>query len=156
MTAGVNCLKLIHHFEGCKLIAYKCPADVWTIGYGSTRYADGLQVKEGDEITQQQTDVLLMDTLRTYEAAVNRDVKVPLLNHQFDALVSFCYNIGVGNFHNSSLLKIVNVHQFDTEIPELFMRWKYAKGEILMGLVRRRNAEAYLYMTGSLKFNFKP
>lgn len=87
-------LKLIEGQEGCRLVAYRDTAGVWTIGWGSTRYANGKPVKQGDNITRQQADELFLVTLKGFEADVNRMVKVPITQNQFDALLSWHYNTG--------------------------------------------------------------
>jgi len=133
---GVN---LIKHFEGCRLEAYKCPAGVWTIGYGHTK-----GVKEGDEIEQEAAEAFLIEDLEAFEQAVARLVKVPLTQQQFDALVSFTFNLGAGNLAASTLLRKLNNYQY-AEVPEQMMRWVKAGGQVLDGLVRRRAAEAALF-----------
>ena len=133
---GVN---LIKHFEGCRLEAYKCPAGVWTIGYGHTK-----GVKEGDAIEQEAAEAFLIEDLEAFEQAVARLVKVPLTQQQFDALVSFTFNLGAGNLAASTLLRKLNNYQY-AEVPEQMMRWVRAGGQVLDGLVRRRAAEAALF-----------
>jgi len=133
---GVN---LIKHFEGCRLEAYKCPAGVWTIGYGHTK-----GVKEGDAIEQEAAEAFLIEDLEEFEQAVARLVKVPITQQQFDALVSFTFNLGAGNLAASTLLRKLNNYQY-IEVPEQMMRWVKAGGQVLDGLVRRRAAEAALF-----------
>jgi len=133
---GVN---LIKHFEGCRLEAYKCPAGVWTIGYGHTK-----GVKEGDAIEQEAAEAFLIEDLEAFEQAVARLVKVPITQQQFDALVSFTFNLGAGNLERSTLLEKLNGYQY-IEVPEQMMRWVKAGGQVLDGLVRRRAAEAALF-----------
>jgi lysozyme len=133
---GVN---LIKHFEGCRLEAYKCPAGVWTIGYGHTA-----NVKEGDSIDQEAAEAFLIEDLESFEQAVTRLVEVPLTQQQFDALVSWTFNLGVGNLAESTLLRKLNNYQY-AEVPEQMMRWVRAGGQVLDGLVRRRAAEAALF-----------
>jgi lysozyme len=133
---GVN---LIKHFEGCRLEAYKCPAGVWTIGYGHTK-----GVKEGDAIEQEAAEAFLIEDLEAFEQAVARLVKVPITQQQFDALVSFTFNLGAGNLERSTLLEKLNGYQY-IEVPEQMMRWVRAGGQVLDGLVRRRAAEAALF-----------
>ena len=155
MKASNDCLKLIEHFEGMRLEAYRCPAGIWTIGIGSTRYADGSQVKEGDKLTLKQARVLFRVTLVLYEASVRNSIQALITQNQFDAMVSLCYNIGPGNFHASSLRKAVNKNPSDPGIPALFDMWIYASGKVLPGLVRRRKSEAYLYTMSKLKYDFE-
>jgi len=133
---GVN---LIKHFEGCRLEAYKCPAGVWTIGYGHTK-----GVKEGDEIEQEAAEAFLIEDLEKFEQAVMRLVEVPLTQQQFDALVSWTFNLGAGNLAESTLLRKLNNYQY-AEVPEQMMRWVRAGGQVLDGLVKRRAAEAAMF-----------
>jgi lysozyme len=140
-------IKLLHDFEGLKLKAYLCPAKVWTVGYGNTRYEDGRPVKEGDVITKERAEQLFLRILDVFERGVKSRVKKELNSNQFSALVSFSYNIGLGNFGASTLLKMVNVNPSDSKIREQFMRWNKANGGIMAGLIRRRKAEADLYFS---------
>ena len=137
--------KLIKRFEGCKLKAYKCPAGVFTIGYGSTFYEDGTKVKEGDVITQERADelfdVIISDFVRMTDALVKSDVT----ENNFSALVSFTFNVGTGNLSKSTLLRKVNANPKDPSIRAEFMKWTKANNVVLKGLVRRREAEAKLY-----------
>lgn len=142
-------LQLVKHFEGCYLKAYKCPAGVLTIGYGHT----GPDVKPGMEITQAQADDLLRLDIERFEKAVRDCVKVPLEQNQFDALVSFAFNCGAGALQKSTLLKKLNAGDVIGAVQE-FHRWNKGGGKVLAGLVRRRAAEAHLFATGELKFNF--
>ena len=141
MRTGYQGIELIRHFEGCRLDAYLCPAGVWTIGYGHT--AD---VKEGDSIDQEAAEAFLIEDLETFEQAVTRLVEVPLTQQQFDALVSWTFNLGAGNLAESTLLKKLNNYQY-AEVPEQMMRWVRAGGKVLDGLVRRRAAEAALFQS---------
>jgi len=140
-------IKLLHDFEGLKLKAYLCPAKVWTIGYGNTRYEDGSVVREGDVITKERADELFLRILDVFERGVKSRVKKELNSNQFSALVSFAYNVGLGNFGTSTLLKIVNVNPSDPKIRDQFMEWKKAGGRVIDGLIRRRKAEADLYFS---------
>ena len=139
MRTGYQGIELIRHFEGCRLDAYLCPAGVWTIGYGHT--AD---VKEGDSIDQEAAEAFLIEDLENFEQAVTRMVEVPLTQQQFDALVSWTFNLGAGNLAESTLLRKLNNYQY-AEVPEQMMRWVRAGGQVLEGLVRRRAAEAALF-----------
>ena len=141
MTISERGLALIEHFEGGRLRAYKCPAGVWTIGYGHT----GHDVREGLEISQAQAGELLAADCRRFEQAVSRLVAVPLSQNRFDALVSLAFNIGEGNLQRSTLLKMVNDDPGDPAIRQEFLRWDKAGGAIMPGLRRRREAEAGLY-----------
>ena len=133
-------IPLIKEFEGCKLKAYKCPADVWTIGYGHT---DG--VKEGDEITQQEADRLLADDVNSFTTGVHRLVTSDINRNQLGALVSFAFNLGLGNLRHSTLLRLVNKGDF-VGAADQFGRWNKANGVVLTGLVRRREAEKQLFL----------
>lgn len=140
-------IDLIKKFEGCKLTAYKCPAGIWTIGFGSTYYADGTRIKEGDTISLEQANKLLADTLTPYEKFVDANTRDDISQGQFDALVDFAYNCGNGNLKSSTLLKKVNANPNDKSIEKEFMKWTKAAGKELKGLVNRRNAEVKLYFT---------
>lgn len=142
-------LALLREFEGLRLQAYKDSAGVWTIGYGSTRYADGDKVRPGDEITAERAESLLRETLHTYESAIDRLVTVPLLQSQFDALTALVYNIGVGAFEKSTLLKRLNEGQYAKAANE-FLRWIHAGGQPLAGLRRRRERERALFLSVDL------
>lgn len=147
MKASEKCLELIRRFEGFRSKPYRCPAAVPTIGYGSTRYADGTPVKLTDApITQEQADDIMRATLGEYENAVNRYVSVSLNQNEFDALVDFAYNAGAKSLLNSTLLKKLNAGDRKGAAQQ-FERWVYADGEILGGLVRRRMAERVLFET---------
>jgi lysozyme len=131
---------LIRNAEGDKLTAYYCPAGVLTIGVGHT----GPDVKPGMKITQAQSDALLSADLAKFEKAVMNAVKVPLTQNQFDALVSFTYNLGEGNLRSSTLLKRVNAGDMAGAAAE-FAKWNKAGGKVLAGLTKRRAAEAALF-----------
>lgn len=140
---GIN---LIKEYEGCYLTAYKCPAGVWTIGYGTTEPINGKPISQGMTITQQQADDLLKTNLKTYEKAINDYTKVSLNQNQFDALVSFTYNVGCNAYRNSTLLKLLNKGDFDGAADQ-FLLWNKGGGKVLPGLVRRREAEKKLFLT---------
>ena len=137
--AGLDAL--LKKFEGCKLKAYRCPANILTIGYGHTSAAGEPLVKEDMVITQDQAEQILKHDLVKYEKGVSDLVKVPLTQHQFDVLVDFAYNAGLGNLKTSTLLKRVNASDFDA-VPTELMKWTKGGGKELPGLVRRRRAEA--------------
>ena len=140
MNVSETGIELIKKFEGCVLKAYKCPTGVWTIGYGHTS-----GVKEGQAITKKQAEEYLLQDIRCFEIMVNNLVNVPLNQNQFDALVSFCYNLGPGNLKNSTLLKLLNKKDYKGA-AEQFDRWVYASGKKLPGLVKRRTAEKELFL----------
>lgn len=144
MKISKDGLNLIKEFEGMKLTAYKCPAGIWTIGIGHTSAAGPPEVKPGMTITAQDALAILNNDLNQYEDAVNRLVKVPLTQNQFDALVSFVYNVGVGAFQKSTLLKKLNAGQYSA-VPNELMKWTKGGGKELPGLVRRRRAECALW-----------
>lgn len=140
-------IKLIQDFEACYLNAYPDPGtggEPWTIGWGHTSAAGAPRVFRGLRITRQEADSILMMDLAPVERDVCNLVKVSLTQHQFDALVSFVFNCGKGNFEKSTLLKKVNAGRFD-EVPAEFMKWTRAAGKEMRGLVRRRRAEAALW-----------
>lgn len=136
---------LIKQFEGCKLKAYKCPAGLNTIGFGSTFYEDGTKVKEGDVITQARAEELLNNIVDKFGKEVDALVKSNVTDNNFAAIVSFAFNVGIGNLRKSTLLKKVNANPKDPSITAEFRKWVRANGEVLKGLVRRRDAEAKLY-----------
>ena len=130
---------LIKKFEGCKLEAYKCPAGVWTIGYGHTK-----GVQQGDVWSQDHAEHMLDVELEEYESYINDLVDVELQQHQFDALVAWVYNLGAGNLISSTLLIKLNAGDYE-DVPHEIQRWNKAGGEVLEGLIRRRKAEALLF-----------
>lgn len=138
-------LDLVKSFEGLYLNAYKCPAGVWTIGYGHTGKVNGKSIHSGMKISKAKATSLLQDDMRTFEKAVGKLVKVKLNQHQFDALVSFAFNCGAGNLQNSTLLKMVNAKKFSTAANE-FLKWNKGGGRVLAGLTRRRQEERKLFL----------
>lgn len=145
MRLGAKGLEMIHHFESCKLTSYRDSVGIWTIGWGNTMYENGISVKQGETITQARANELFAAIAARFESGVTKRVKQTLTQNQFDALVSFCYNCGFGNFDKSTLLKKVNVNPNDASIRGEFMKWNKAGGHELNGLTRRRKAEADLY-----------
>ena len=152
MKTGERGLALIKEFEGCKLSAYQCPAGIWTIGYGSTRYGDGTPVTKGRTLPNEGAALeLLKATMGKYEKAV-KELDVELTQNEFDALVCFCYNIGVGKVHgesgflSSTLVKMLKAGDNKAEIAKQFLRWNKAGGKEMAGLTRRRKAEAELFL----------
>ena len=143
MKVSNNCISLIKQFEGCRLQAYKCPAGVWTIGFGHTA-----GVKEGMKISQAQAELFLLDDLQKYADRVNKyDSKYHWTQNEFDALVSFCYNVG-----NIDQLT-ANGTRSRQVIAEKMLLYNKGGGKVLAGLVRRRNAE-YALFTQTLKEEF--
>jgi lysozyme len=139
-------LDLIKRFEGLRLKSYKCSAGVWTIGYGSTRIW-GRPVEPDDAITDAQADDFLRQDVAKFESAVNSVVRVPLTQNQFDALVSFTYNLGEGNLKRSTLVRLLNDGNYHSAADE-FLRWNMAAGVVVPGLTRRRAAERALFLQG--------
>lgn len=151
----VEGLELIKKYEGCKLKAYKCPAGIYTIGFGNTKYPNGEKVKEGDEITQQQADELFKDTLDKFDYQVKMilgdRLRTILKETSISALVSLAYNIGVGAFAKSTLLKVIKENKNDLKgIVNQWVRWNRAGGKELKGLTNRRFEEVVLYVEGVL------
>lgn len=139
-------LNLIKSFEGLSLKPYLCPAGIPTISYGLTYYSNGVKVKLTDKpITQQQADTMLMNALKHYEQGVDSFTTDLVNQNQFDALVSFAYNCGLGNLKSSTLLKKVNANPNDPTIRQEFLKWNKGGGKVLPGLTKRRTAEANLY-----------
>ncbi|MGE4335348.1 MAG: lysozyme [Pigmentiphaga sp.] len=132
-------LDLIKSFEGLRLSAYKDVVGVVTIGYGTTS-----GVKMGDTITKERAEELLREDVKRFEGYVDRLVKVPLTQGQFDALVSFTYNLGAANLSNSTLLRLLNAGIY-ADAALQFPRWNKAGGQVLAGLSRRRAAERALF-----------
>ena len=133
-------IDLIKHFEGCELEAYQCAAGVWTIGYGSTH-----GVQEGDKWSQEKADYMLIKELEDeYEGYINDMVNVPINQCQFDALVSWVYNLGPSNLKQSTLLKVLNSGDY-AGVFEQILRWNKVGGKVLEGLMRRRKAEALMF-----------
>lgn len=146
-------LSLIKHFEGCKLDAYLCPAKIPTIGYGNTFLPDGYRVKLGDKITKEEAEELLKVIVVGFDVKVENLIKVQIKQHEFDALVSLAYNIGVGNLSSSTLIKLVNSNAAKVSIYNEFMKWNKAGGKVLDGLTKRRRCEGTLFLTGELVFS---
>jgi lysozyme len=144
--ASNNCIDLIKQFESFRSKPYLCPANVPTIGYGSTRYADGRKISLTDLLmSEEQAIELLRKTLSQYELAVDAYCVDSINQNQFDALVDFAYNCGNGNLKYSTLLKKVNRNPNDITIADEFLKWNKGNGKVLKGLVARRQAEANLY-----------
>ena len=136
---------LIKKFEGCRLKAYKCPANVWTIGFGNTFYENGDKVKEGDVITQQRADELAKFIIDQFAVSITPFILKPLNENQFSACVSIAYNIGTTGFKRSSIFNKLNVNPNDATIADSFRLWNKGGGKVLKGLVTRREAEIQLY-----------
>ncbi|EPC9992635.1 TPA: lysozyme [Enterobacter ludwigii] len=139
-------IALIKQFEGCKLTAYQDSVGVWTIGYGWTQPVDGRPIRAGMTIKQETAERLLKTGLVSYESDVSRLVKVGLTQGQFDALVSFTYNLGARSLSTSTLLRKLNAGDYAGAANE-FLRWNKAGGKVLNGLTRRREAERALFLS---------
>jgi lysozyme len=143
-----NGLELIKKYEGFRANPYKCPAGVPTIGYGATYYPDGKRVKMTDPpMTEKQASDILKQMVIPYEKAVDTYCIDTINQNQFDALVSFAYNVGTNALKNSTLLKKLNVNANDPTIRDEFMKWVRGGGKKLPGLVRRRTEEADIYFS---------
>jgi lysozyme len=143
---GAAGIELIKTFEGFESAPYKCPAGIPTIGYGATFYPGGKKVTVADKaITEAEAVELLKNMLVSFEKYVDSYCRDDINQNQFDALVSFAYNLGPANLKASTLLKKVNANPADESIKLEFMKWVKAGGKTLKGLVRRREAEAQLY-----------
>jgi lysozyme len=143
-----NGINLIKSFEGFSSKPYLCPAKICTIGYGATFYLDGKKVTMKDAtITEAEGVKLLKDMLSKFEQYVDSYCVDTITQNQFDALVSFCYNVGPANLKSSTLIKKVNANPNDPNIRTEFMRWNKGGGKVLKGLTRRRQAEADLYFS---------
>lgn len=138
-------LYLIKHYEGLKLEAYQDAVGVWTIGWGHTKTA-----KRGMVVTESQAEQLLLDDIAEHARGVAGALKVKVKQHQFDALVSFAFNLGVGALRGSTLLKLLNDGN-ERAAASQFDRWVYAGGQKLSGLVKRRTSERILFVTGKLE-----
>lgn len=144
MKTSQKGIDLIKEFEGFRRSAYLCPGMVWTIGYGHTH-----GVKVGDTITEEEAEELLREDLQEAEEVVSAQIKVPLSQLEFDALVSLVYNIGAGNFCTSTIRKVINYKVSDIEeYRKAWMMWVKSRGKTLKGLIRRREAEFQLYKDG--------
>lgn len=131
--------------EGLKLNAYLCPAGKWTIGYGNTYYEHRKKVEKGDWISKESANELFMYILNNFAKEVKSLLKVELNDNKFSALVSFAYNVGIGNLQKSTLLKLVNENPNNPLIRNEFMRWNKAGGKVLRGLTNRRKFESDIY-----------
>jgi lysozyme len=157
MSPSKNCYELIKKFEGRVLSAYRDRAGIWTIGYGCTYYENGKPVKLGDTITSKRAESLFKHVVDVFSGNVTRLLKADLNPNQFDALVSFAYNVGIDidndnvpeGFGDSTLLKLVNKNPLDPLIRAEFAKWikitVNGKKVVLNDLVVRRKIEADLY-----------
>ena len=141
MKPSQNCINLIKKFEGCHLKAYKCPAGLWTIGYGNTQWTDGKSVKEGQEISLYKAESLLTFYVEKFAS----QIKINVNQNQFDALVSFAYNTGIGAFNKSTLKKMVIDNPGNPLIKDEFLKWVAKGSSYEKGLTKRRIEESNLY-----------
>ncbi len=132
-------ISLVKKFEGCKLEAYQCAAGVWTCGYGSTR-----GVQKGDIWSMEKAETMLIDELEEYGNHVEELVTIPLNQCQFDALTSWCFNLGPTNLKNSTMIQVLNQGDYEG-VPYQIKRWNKVNGQVSDGLIRRREAEALLF-----------
>jgi len=139
---------IIKEFEGLSLKPYLCPAKVATIGYGNTMYEDGRKVTMSDApITLERASSLFDSIHKDFEREVRKVVKSDLNANQLNALTSFVYNVGIGNFKSSTLLKKVNINPSDLSIKVEFAKWNKGGGKVLNGLVTRRKRESEIYFS---------
>jgi lysozyme len=139
-----ECVELVAKWEGFREDAYLCPAGVWTIGYGTTRWPDGRRVKSGEKITRKVADGMMRLHLRDFASEVDRLVDVPLTTHERAALISFTYNVGSSAFASSTLRKLLNEGD-RAGAAEQFRRWNKAGGQVSQGLINRRAEEAAMF-----------
>ena len=143
MKTGPKGIKLIKSFEGCRLIAYKCPAGIWTIGYGHTGFVDGRAICAGMKITSAKATELLQDDLEKFEKLVEKYPKYKFTQNEFDAMVSFAYNTG-------SIDKLtINGTRPKEVVAEKILAYNKANGVALKGLTRRRKVEHTLFTSKS-------
>jgi len=144
MNYSKNGLHLTENFEGLRLTAYPDPAtngDPWTIGYGHT----GAEVHQGMTITQEQAEEFLMQDVQKAVQTVNSKVHTDLTQNEFESLVDFVFNVGAGNFAGSTLLRKINAGDMEGAALE-FEKWTHADGKVMAGLIKRRHAEAVLFL----------
>lgn len=135
MKTSNYAIESIKQFEGCKLTAYKCPAGIWTIGYGHTK-----NVTSGMKITQVEANNFIKSDILPIEMFLNK-LKINLKQGQYDALIDFMFNLGISKFTNSTLYKLIKAGSSDEEICNEFMKWVHGGKKVLPGLVKRRQWE---------------
>ena len=146
MSVSNKGVDLICEFEGKRLAAYDDGVGVWTIGFGTIKYPNGVRVKKGDTCTLDQAKEYMRHDLIEFEHTVNSSVKVPLNQNQFDALVSLAYNIGSNAFKSSTLVKKLNAGDYQGAADQ-FNVWINAGGKRMQGLVNRRDREKLLFLS---------
>ena len=146
MKLSDNGYNFISSMEGVRTKAYKDSVGIWTVGIGFIT-VDGQKVNENTTLTTEQIKIQFTKQIATYENAVNNSVTSQINQNQFDALVSFTFNLGTGSLKSSTLLKKVNVNPADPSITTEFSKWNKASGRVIDGLTKRRAAEAKLYFS---------
>ena len=146
MVVSLFGVDIICGFEGKRLAAYDDGVGVWTIGFGTTVYPNGIKVKKGDTCTEAQAKAYMAHDLKKFEATVNKAVTVQLNQNQFDALVSLAYNIGTNAFSKSTLVKKLNANDIRGAADQ-FDVWVNAGGKRMQGLVNRRAKEKALFLS---------
>lgn len=141
-SVSKNAIDLIKSFEGFSSIEYLCPSKVRTIGYGHVLKSD----EQINKLSQESAHELLLKDLKIYEFAVSKLISIYLTQGEFDALVSFCFNLGIGALQRSTLRQKINRNEHN-EVEKEFLRWVYIKGKICLGLINRRKAEVALYFS---------
>jgi lysozyme len=146
-TKAFDIIRLFEASNKCRLKAYLDTGGVPTIGWGTTAYPNGKKVQMGDICTEEEANVWLAHDVESSVQAIKRLVKVKISQSMFDALVSFVYNLGAGNFSKSTLLKLINMSNFNAA-AEQFSRWRFDNGKEQPGLTKRRAAEEKLFRQG--------
>lgn len=139
-------IELIKRFEGFVSKPYLCQAKVWTVGYGTTRYPNGERVKPTDiPIDKEKATEFLKHDVKVFESGVDSFLRDDITQNQFDAIVSFAYNLGLNALKNSTLLKVINSNPNDLRIKKEFLKWVNAGGKVSGGLIKRRQDEVSFY-----------
>lgn len=148
LSKKVKAFNIISKFEGLRLKAYQDSGGIWTIGYGSTKNPfTNVRVKEGDKITKETAVEWLKEEIKNRTAAIKQLIKVPINDNQLAALTSLAYNIGLGAFQKSTLLKLLNSNANKIEVADQFLRWNKVKNVEIKGLTNRRKLERELFLS---------
>jgi lysozyme len=148
ISRKVSATKIIAQFEGLQLRAYQDTGNIWTIGYGTTINPEtGLPIKKGDVITKEKALSWLRINTAALETQIKKLVKVPINANQLTALTSLAYNIGIGAFNRSTLLRMLNSASDKNLVAAQFIRWNKVKGKEVPGLTNRRKLEAELFLS---------
>lgn len=148
ISKKVSAEKLIAKFEGLRLKAYQDTGGIWTIGYGSTKDPyTGIAVKQGDQISKATALAWLQKEIEQRQVAIRKLVKVPITSNQLAAITSLAYNIGLGAFQRSTLLRLLNSKAPVQEIADQFLRWNKVNGQVIKGLTKRRELERELFLS---------